>query len=529
LERGDPQANFKTTDAFNAAGGSACQFDPARTTDPFRPQWSASCFAEIDNPANFDLRNVDLFGHGLSAQLNLQVTGAGAKRYHVGSRLATIEVGGRFRNAHKFDDSFTTNMAPNVSIPLSMFTNNVTNSDYYGGGYTQGPFVDYLKVLNYFNSHQSQFTLNRGQSGPGYNSTNYDLDEKVSAAYVMNTLDLSGRIRLVAGLRFEQTNLDTSVPTFDANNTFQGLALSSGSYLKILPSASLRFAIDNDTDVRLAYGRGLGRPNPTDIAQAVSFVNPSGSTPGSISLSNPNLQAETADNVDLLIERTLKPFGIISAGVFYKNITDPIVAQSFRENFPNAPAPSAQPGLYIVSQSINAGNATVAGFEAAYLQRLSFLPGWLGGFGISANYGYTYSQANGLPGRSDHPRLLRSAPNTWNVSPTYDRWRLSMRLGLSYNQANIFSYQYQDGSGGSTPTPGGLNGPLSDNYLYSHLEIDAQGSLRLSRGFSFVVYGLDLNNEVFGFYNGSPQYFNQREYYRPTVAAGIRWSPLHEK
>jgi len=29
----------------------------------------------------------------------------------------------------------------------------------------------------------------------------------------------------------------------------------------------------------------------------------------------------------------------------------------------------------------------------------------------------------------------------------------------------------------------------------------------------------NLNNEVFGFYNGSTQYFNQREYYQPTVAA----------
>ena len=529
LERGDPQANFKTTAAFNAAGGSTCQYDPARTTDPFRPQWSASCFAEISNPANFELGNVDLLGHGLSAQLNLQITGAGAKRYHLGSRLATIEVGGRFRNAHKFDDSFRTNMAPIVSLPLSMFTNSVTNSDYYGSGYQQGPFVDYLKVLDYFSANPSQFKLRRGQVGPGFNSTNYDLIEKISAAYVMNTLDLTNRIRLVAGVRFEQTSLDTAVPTFDANNTFQGLALSSGSYLKVLPSASLRFKLDNDTDLRVVYSRGLGRPNPTDIAQSVSFVNPSGSTPGTISLSNPNLKAETADNIDLLFERTLKPFGMISAGVFYKNLTDPIVSQSFRENFPNAPAPSAQPGPYIVSQSINAGSATVAGFEAAYLQHLSFLPGLLGGFGISANYGYTYSRANSLPGRSDHPRLLRSAPNTWNVSPTYDRRRLSMRLGLSYNQANIFSYQFQDGTGGSTATAGGLNGPDSDNYLYSHLEIDAQGSLRLTHGLSLVVYGLNLNNEVFGFYNGSPQYFNQREYYRPTVAAGFRWSPTREK
>jgi hypothetical protein len=40
-----------------------------------------------------------------------------------------------------------------------------------------------------------------------------------------------------------------------------------------------------------------------------------------------------------------------------------------------------------------------------------------------------------------------------------------------------------------------------------------------------VAYGLNLNNEVFGFYNGSTQYMIQREYYGPTFAAGMRWSP----
>ena len=124
---------------------------------------------------------------------------------------------------------------------------------------------------------------------------------------------------------------------------------------------------------------------------------------------------------------------------------------------------------------------------------------------------YTASQASGLPGRSDKPRLVRSAPNTWNISPTYDRGRVSIRVGLSYNQANIFQYQYQDGTPTldgtpSTPTPGGIKGPDSDVYLYSHLEIDAQGSIRLAHGLTFVAYGLNLNNEVFGFYQGSSRY-----------------------
>ena len=52
-----------------------------------------------------------------------------------------------------------------------------------------------------------------------------------------------------------------------------------------------------------------------------------------------------------------------------------------------------------------------------------------------------------------------------------------------------------------------------------------QASYSLPKGFQVYGYGLNLNNEVFGFYYGSPQYVSQREYYHPTFALGLRWSP----
>jgi hypothetical protein len=142
----------------------------------------------------------------------------------------------------------------------------------------------------------------------------------------------------------------------------------------------------------------------------------------------------------------------------------------------------------------------------------------LSALGISANYSYTTSQANGIPGRSDHPALLRQAPHTWNISPTYDRGRVSVRLGLSYNAANIFFYNYSDGA------PLGIHGPNGDGYLYAHLQVDAQGSVRVAKGFSAIVYGLNLTNEVFGFYQGDPVWPIQREYYKPTIGGGVRWT-----
>ena len=516
---GDRNAGFGAT-------SSNCEFDPANTTDKYIPRWTPACFTETQNPSNYTLSGVNI-NKGLSAQLNLQVAAAMAKRYHIGSHSATIEFGGKFRNAHKFDNTYQVNFAPNGTVPMTQFPNRFTNSDYYGGAYPLGYNVNFPDVFAFVNGNLSQFTVT---STAGGNATNYGLTEKVSAGYVMNTFDFTSRWRLVAGVRFEGTNLDTRTFQF-STGTF---GPASGSYVKILPSASVRYALTSDTNLRLAYSRGLSRPNPQDIAQAASFIP--GVNPIPVSLGNPNLKAETADNVDVLVEHYISPFGMITAGYFYKNLTQPIVTQSFFVDSGSIGGTPCAPVRCDVSQPINAGSAWLNGFEAAYLQHLTFLPGPLKGLGISANYGYTASRASGLPGRSDHPRLIRNAPHSWNVSPTYDRGRVSVRVGLSYNAANINAYQYKDGTPlpdgrvpPNDPTPGGIKGPFSDDYFFAHLQVDAQGSIRMTHGLQFVMYGLNLTNEVFGFYFGSPQYFHQREYYRPTVAAGFRWNPTFER
>jgi len=59
--------------------------------------------------------------------------------------------------------------------------------------------------------------------------------------------------------------------------------------------------------------------------------------------------------------------------------------------------------------------------------------------------------------------------------------------------------------------------------------VDAQASYYLGRGLTAVVSGLNLNNEVFGFYNGSPQYVVQREFYKPTYTFGFKWELNHER
>ena len=100
-----------------------------------------------------------------------------------------------------------------------------------------------------------------------------------------------------------------------------------------------------------------------------------------------------------------------------------------------------------------------------------------------------------------------------------------MRFAVSHNDANISFYNY---SHTDAPTDGdpilGLKGPTGDVYFYAHTQYDIQGSYRLYKGLHFEASGLNLSNEVFGFYQGSGIYPVQREFYKPTVSLGLRWT-----
>src|SRR5256886_13217856 len=186
----------------------------------------------------------------------------------------------------------------------------------------------------------------------------------------MDTIDFS-KIRLVAGVRFEGTNLDTVTPVFDANGNFLGNTKRNGSYVKVLPSASLRFALKHDTNLRVVHSPGFSRPDPQDIAQALSVDNTG--NPILVSLGNPNLRPETADNIDVPFEHYLNPFGVITAGYFYKNLTDPIISHTFNivttGTFDGSTCSTTVTGTPCrVTQPVNAGSAWLNGFEAAYLQ-----------------------------------------------------------------------------------------------------------------------------------------------------------------
>lgn len=494
---------------------SNCQYSASATKNVYEPQFSPACFSELYNPANLFLSDgSDSAGtpsftdtnHGVSEQQSLEAFGSVARSYSLGSHSGIFEFGFNFRNGHKFDDSYEYDYTATAPIPASMFVTTETSPNYYYGAYKFGPFVSWDRARTFAKTHPSDFTLTNTLGG---NSANYDLIERVSAGYLMNSLDV-GRLHIVAGVRFEGTQYNTLSTNSSNINPCSGLCVQNpGTYIDVLPTASLTVHLDPDSNLRFAIWKGLARPDPTALSTAV--IVDTTTTPFTYTIGNPALKPEHAYDYDALYERTLRPLGVVRAGFFYKDISTPFVQLL-------SPGTGPYKGFNVL-QPANGGSAYITGFELEFEQHFTFLPGLLSGLGFSGNYSYATSRAyNVNPGnRTDSPALLRQAPNTWNLSPTYDRGRLSMRVGFNYNGPNIYAYQFVSNS------PLGLNGPLGDQYLYPHFQVDAEGSYRLGRGFSILASGLNLNNEVFGLYNGSSQYVLQREFYGRTFLGGLRW------
>jgi TonB-dependent receptor len=512
---------------FKYSGSATCQFEPAATTNPYKPQWDPACTARgspILDPTQYFMSEFDT-STGPTDEVSLQGSASFGKNYKWGSHDGTLEFGAKIRNSHDYQNAVSPVWDPNGTFLMSEFLSGFRNPNYYEGSYSIGPVTSFGKLNDFFLDNPGDFTEDVSDTHLGSDSANYNLTERVTAGFIMNTLRF-GRWRLQTGIRLEATQLEILGfnVTNDANGNWTGTTpvRTSQWYIDPLPSAQLRYELTPDSDIRAVYGRGLSRPNPYDLVP-YSTVDQS-TNPYTIALGNPKLEAEHANDFDILYEHYLKPYGVIQGGFFYKQLIDPIYYTTSLDTT-SALCPTGQ-GTCPTSTIINGSNAHVGGLELAYLQNFSSLPGVFSGLGIAANYTYTYSQAQGLPGRTDTPALQRQAPNSFNIGPSYDHRRFSAHVGLTYNGAMIYQYQY---SPATDPSNLGVKGPAGDIYLYPHFQLDAQATMLLTHGLTMLVSGENINNEVFGFYNGSPIYVDQREYYRPTISVGFRWTPLSEK
>jgi TonB-dependent receptor len=503
------------------SGPSGIQFG-VDTSNPHTPKFPVVNGVNIFDPAAYTLSFIIPWDDHIRER---DYTGSitFTHPYTVGSRLSVLEVGFKARDADKVRTGGRQFLLyTGAPFPLSSALKTVPNYTYYFGAYKLGPLSDWSKIQQFVNANSSQFPDDPASDHITNDPNQYDTSERVLAGYVMDTITL-GRVRLQGGVRFEGTqgSFVGNQVLLNTDGTWNSTVPVPGeqTYVDVLPSIQFQYTFGSNTNLRLAYGRGIARPNFSDLPP-FAVVDPSSGNVTLVSKGNPNLKPTHANDFDILFEHYLKSVGIIQAGWFYKALTDPIYSVT------TVPTNGQFAGDR-VTQPINGPSAHITGVEMAWEQHLTRLPGMLNGTGVSANYSYTTSQAS-FPadfGRTDHPALLRQAPNNWNFDVTYDKGPISARMGLTHNDANIFSYIFQDGA------PLGIKGPKGDQYLFPHTQVDAQASYRIphAHGIQAVVSLLNLTNETFGFYFGSEQYPIQREYYSRTISAGLRWTNSNTK
>jgi len=483
------------------------------TTNPLIPKYSVLNGVNLNDPAAYHMTKT-IGAVDPVRELDLEGSISLTHHYLKGSHFGSFDVGAKIRSGDKTNKTYEPVYKSTGSQQLlysQVLGGAPRDPNFYFGNYTLPPLSDYDKILGLIAANPSALSFRADDTRTRSDPNNYHTVERIYAVYAMNTISF-GKARIETGVRVETTQSHFTGYQVTVDPISQQLVTSpatgSNLYINVLPSVNFQYAFTPNTILRAGYGRGIARPNFSDLPPYVLETD----LLSQVAVGNPALRPTTANNFDLLAEHYLKPVGLIQAGIFYKDLRDPI--------FPVTITSIRFPGQTEL-KPLNGTKAHIFGFEAAYQQLFTFLPGLLNGLGGSANYSHTISKAV-VPARTDDPALARQGPNNWNVGVTYDKKRLSTRFGVTHNDAYIYQYNYQPGA------DLGLKGPNGDNYTYGHTQLDLQGSYRIKGGLKFIASALNLTNEVFGFYQGSPRYPNQREFYSRTYSFGLRWSNSKE-
>ncbi len=319
----------------------------------------------------------------------------------------------------------------------------------------------------------------------------YDLTERVVAGYTMAELNISPRLLVLPGLRLEYTTLESKGQEFDEDaETLTPLNATNG-YAHLFPMLHVRYGLNEMTNIRAAFTSTIFRPNFIDL---VPYRIVDGSD---IEAGNPDLSPTTARNLDLMIERYDRNIGVLSAGIFLKQLDRPIFTHTLDNDIGGE-----------TSQPINARSGSIRGIELAWQQRLTFLPGLLDGLGVYTNYTWTDSRATQPGGRET--RLAGQAEHAYNVALSYEKRGFSGQVSL--NRVG----RYIDELGEDAE---------DDLYVDHRTQIDLSASYFVAPPWQVYVEALNLTNAPFRMYQTLLDRVRQREFYRPSLQAGLRFRP----
>lgn len=374
-----------------------------------------------------------------------------------------------------------------------------------GEKYKAGTFIskEYVGGLDLNNSSLFNKTEN-----PEELAGEYKARETVTAGYLRFDQNFGKKLSAMVGLRLENTHLKYNGRKLTLNDDGDPESLTvtpdvKDSYLNVLPSVLLKYNVSEDFKIRGSFTETLSRPKYSALIPNVNINNKD----NELTLGNPELKPTTSFNFDLSADYYFKSVGLVSIGIYYKDINDFIVTQTVRgyEYEGNSYDKFMQPR--------NAGDANLLGVEVGYQRDFGFIAPALKCVGFYGTYTYTHSKVNNFnfTGRENEKdlKLPGSPEHTANASLYFEKGGLNVRL--SYN----FASDFIDEMGESA---------FYDRYYdkVNYMDVNASYTFGKKLRTTFYAEANNLLNQPLRYYQGISERTMQSEHYGVKVNAGVK-------
>lgn len=385
-------------------------------------------------------------------------------------------------------------------------TNEQNRNGYMPGEkYKAGTFIskEYVGGLDLNNSSLFNKTENLEELAGEYKAR-----ETVTAGYLRFDQNFGKKLSAMVGLRLENTHLKYNGRKLTLNDDGDPESLTvtpdvKDSYLNILPSVLLKYNVNEDFKIRGSFTETLSRPKYSALIPNVNINNKD----SELTLGNPELKPTTSFNFDLSADYYFKSVGLVSIGIYYKDINDFIVTQTVRgyEYEGNSYDKFMQPR--------NAGDANLLGVEVGYQRDFGFIAPTLKCVGFYGTYTYTHSKVNNFnfTGRENEKdlKLPGSPEHTANASLYFEKGGLNVRL--SYN----FASDFIDEMGESA---------FYDRYYdkVNYMDVNASYTFGKKLRTTFYAEANNLLNQPLRYYQGISERTMQSEHYGVKVNARVK-------
>ena len=343
---------------------------------------------------------------------------------------------------------------------------------------------------------------------------NYKATEKIHAAYLRLDQKLGRNLDATLGLRLENTRLKTSGVNYimdeKENESLEPTGTYKNDYTNLLPSLLLKYKLNDDGNIRASVTKTLSRPKYSALVANKSF----NIADQEATIGDPEIKPTTAWNYDLSADWYFKSVGMVSLGLFYKDIKN-VNVETLGYYTGAELGLTGNNELFEVTQNMNAYDASVYGIEAAWQRDFGFIAPSLKCLGLYANYTLTKSKTRNYNTRlgiedDDDVKMAGSPEHTANASLYFEKNGINVRL--SYNYASSFVDMMNTGS------------RELDRYYDNVNYLDINASYTWGRNTKFTIFAEanNLLNQPLRYYQGNKDRTMQVEYYGVKVNAGFK-------